>query len=253
MRLGRADEAEPFDDLVRHECRVRVPGAAVMAVVVLLPGLDIVGQFVGDHAGVLAVAGDEVGDVVADHPAEPAALVEPVRVRLGAAVGHVRRRRDADRDAGRDRDRRPRRRVRTALTIHSVEERIGQLEDVAVGLAPGQLQRLGAVGGHPDRQAPSLTHGIRMLVPPNSASRPSARSLMTCMASPSSAERRRACVRRRASPSRRGRFRRSVRLPYMSLSVAKVEAVTSQSRVAGVGHHRADDQPLGVLARIGCR
>ena len=56
----------------------------------------------GTAAGVLAVLGDEVGDVVADHAAEPAALLACVGERLGRVVlGDVRGRGDADRDLGR--------------------------------------------------------------------------------------------------------------------------------------------------------
>src|SRR5690606_30682315 len=73
--LGGAEQAEPVDDLVGDEVGGRVAGPSVVAVVVALPPLDVRGQRLGDHAGVLTVAGDEVGDVVADHAAEPAALL----------------------------------------------------------------------------------------------------------------------------------------------------------------------------------
>jgi hypothetical protein len=76
--LDRADDAEAVDDLVGHELGVGVPGPAVLVVVVALATLDVVGERLGNPAGV-AVAGDDVGHVVADHPAEPAALVAAVR------------------------------------------------------------------------------------------------------------------------------------------------------------------------------
>ena len=94
LRRRRAEQAEPVDDLVGHEGRCRgLPGPAVVAVVVALAALDVVGQLRGDHAGVLAVAGDEVGDVVADHPAEPAALVAGVRRRSSSRRTRARPRR----------------------------------------------------------------------------------------------------------------------------------------------------------------
>ena len=87
--LGRPEDAEPVDDLVGHERRVRVARLAVLVVVVALTVLDVVGECLRDaelSAGVLlAVARDDVGDVVAHHAAEPAALI--------AHVGRCRRRR----------------------------------------------------------------------------------------------------------------------------------------------------------------
>ena len=78
LRLGRPDEAEPLDDLVGHELGVGVAGASVLVVVVSLAARDVVGQAPRDRGALAAVAIDDVGDVVADHPAEPAALVERV-------------------------------------------------------------------------------------------------------------------------------------------------------------------------------
>src|SRR5690606_25780539 len=78
--LGRADDAEPVDDLVGDERGVRVPRAPVLVVVVAVAAGDEVGERVRDgHARALlgaagTVARDDLRDVVADHPAEPAAL-----------------------------------------------------------------------------------------------------------------------------------------------------------------------------------
>ena len=91
--VDRAEDAEAVDDLVGHEVGVDVAGPAVLVVVVALAALDVVGQG-GRHVGGVAVAADDVGDVVADHPAEPPALVAQV----GEVVADVGRRGDADRD-----------------------------------------------------------------------------------------------------------------------------------------------------------
>ena len=70
----RAEDAEAVDDVVGNELGVHVAGLAVLVVVVAGSSLDVVGEG-RRHGGGLAVTGDDVGDVVADHPAEPAALV----------------------------------------------------------------------------------------------------------------------------------------------------------------------------------
>ena len=44
VRLDRADDAEPVDDLVGHELGVGVAGLAVLVVVVALAALDVVGE-----------------------------------------------------------------------------------------------------------------------------------------------------------------------------------------------------------------
>src|SRR5690606_6622288 len=93
---------------------------------------DVRGQRLGDQAGVFAVAGDQVGDVVADHPAEPAALLPGV-VEVVADVG-------GGRDADGDGVRVPSgvgRRVPYRLDHPLGEEGVGELEDEAVGLLPG--------------------------------------------------------------------------------------------------------------------
>ncbi len=95
--LGRSDQAEAVDDLVGHELGVGVAGLAVLVVVVALAAGDVVGQRLGDGGAVGPVAADDVGDVVADHAAEPAALVARVLQMALAAVGHVGGRGDADR------------------------------------------------------------------------------------------------------------------------------------------------------------
>src|ERR671916_1660244 len=77
MILDRAKNAEAVHDVVRDEVGRGVARLAVVAVVVAFAGLCVLGERSGEFA-VLAVAGDEVGDVVADHPPEPPALVSLV-------------------------------------------------------------------------------------------------------------------------------------------------------------------------------
>src|ERR671935_1636269 len=139
-----AQHAETLDDLVGHELGVGVADAPVVGVVVALAGLDVVGQCARDVAA-LAVALDDVRDVVADHAAEPAALLPSV----GDVVADVGRRRDADGD-----------RVGVAAGLAgglahlpdgpARDVGVGELEDEAVGFAPAECERLGPVGGHPD-------------------------------------------------------------------------------------------------------
>src|SRR5215218_7741126 len=96
------------------------------------------------NLALLAVAGDQVGDVVADHPAEPSALV--------ALVGEV----VADVGGGGDADFYV---LRVAARFCSCvvdvahgplqNHGVRQLENEAVGLAPYGAQRLGAVARHP--------------------------------------------------------------------------------------------------------
>src|ERR1700730_8748171 len=70
----RPEYAEAVDDLVGHEAGMGVADSAVFVVVVTLAPLDVVGER-GGHRTALAIAGDEVGHMIADHAAEPAALV----------------------------------------------------------------------------------------------------------------------------------------------------------------------------------
>ena len=69
----------------------------------------------GHGAAVVAVAGDDVGHVVADHAAEPAALVALV----GEVVADVGRGGDADRHGRRDRGPASAAASRTALMVHA--------------------------------------------------------------------------------------------------------------------------------------
>src|SRR4051794_29051395 len=81
LLADRAEQAEAIDDLVGHEGGVRVARSAVLVVVVALATLDVVGEGGGyGRRSVVAasVASDDVGDMVADHPTEPAALVARV-------------------------------------------------------------------------------------------------------------------------------------------------------------------------------
>src|ERR671913_1475141 len=91
MVLDGAEDAEAVHDVVGDEVRGGVAGLAMMAVVVTLAGRYVVGEGVRDVA-VFAVAGDEVGHVVADHATEPAALVALV----GEVFADVRGGGDAD-------------------------------------------------------------------------------------------------------------------------------------------------------------
>ena len=89
MVFGGSDDAEPIDDLVRNEVRVCVAGLPVLVVVVSLAVLDVVRQRLGDCSAV-AVTVDDVGNVVADHAAEPAELIACVCVLCIGPVGDVR-------------------------------------------------------------------------------------------------------------------------------------------------------------------
>jgi MerR HTH family regulatory protein len=75
--ISCAQHAEAVHDLVRYESSVDVPCAAMLVVVVALPTFDVVGQRLRDLTGV-AVLRHNVGYMVADHAAEPAALVSHV-------------------------------------------------------------------------------------------------------------------------------------------------------------------------------
>src|SRR5215207_3847073 len=75
--ISCAQHAEAVHDLVRYESSVDVPCAAMLVVVVALPTFDVVGQRLRDPTGV-AVLRHNVGYMVADHAAEPAALVSLV-------------------------------------------------------------------------------------------------------------------------------------------------------------------------------
>jgi hypothetical protein len=78
LRLRRPDEAEAVDDLVGDERGVRVPCAPVLVVVVALPAGDVIRERLGHRRAVGPVAADDLGHVVADHAAEPAALISRV-------------------------------------------------------------------------------------------------------------------------------------------------------------------------------
>src|SRR5690625_2397397 len=143
---GLTEDAEPVDDLVGHEVHVGVPGPAVLLVVVVPPTGDVVGQR-PRHRPVRAVAGDDVGDVVADHAAEPAALV--AHVLPVAADVH----RCCDTDGQRVRV--PPRLLRRPADLgdHPLGDvEVRELEDEPVTDLAGELQRPGAVGGDPHLQ-----------------------------------------------------------------------------------------------------
>src|SRR5215212_10604055 len=112
-----------------------------MAVVVALARPYVVGQGVR-HLAVFAVAGDEVGHVVAYHPTEPAALV--------ALVGEV----FADVGGGGDADRHvPRVAARFSGRVVDVlhgplqDHRVSELQNETVSPAPDEVECSGAVAG----------------------------------------------------------------------------------------------------------
>ena len=147
MLLGGAENAEAVDHLVGHKVGVGVPGLSVLVVVVTLATLDVVGEG-GRHVGVLAVALDDVGDMVADHAAEPAGLV--------AHVGHV----VADIGGGGDADG-----DLIGVTAgafgggaHRVDGplgdgRVGELEDEPLAGLADERQGLRPVAGAPDLES----------------------------------------------------------------------------------------------------
>ena len=87
--LGVAEDAEAVADLVGDELAVLRADARVLVVVVELAHADVLGELVRD-LGLVAVALDQVHDVVRDHRREPAHLV----ARVGDVVGDVARRAD---------------------------------------------------------------------------------------------------------------------------------------------------------------
>src|SRR4029450_954142 len=145
--LDRPENAEAVDDLVRHELGVDIARLAVLVVVVPLAALDVLGERRRDGGG-LAVARDDVGDVVADHATEPAALI----ARMLDVVGDVGRRGDADHhDVGTTPGLLGRRAHGADRPFGDV--RIGELQDESVTDLADQLERLRTVPRGPDPRA----------------------------------------------------------------------------------------------------
>ena len=170
--------------------------------------------------------------MVADHPAEPSGLRAGVLHRGVGAVGDVRRRGDADAHVGRvaagvggglaHRGDRPRGDVR-----------VGELQDETVGHLAGERERLRPVGGDPDRQPRRTAPRQAQLLPLYSTAAPFASPRITPIDSRSVASvTGRPLVTRTAESPRP--IPHTVRLPNMSFRVANSEAVTVQSRVAGL-------------------
>src|SRR6266508_56492 len=88
--LDRPDHAEAIDDVVGDELRVLRPALPVLEVVVVVAGLDVVGQL--RRQLVARVAVHQVDDVVRDERREPANLLARGR----QVVGDERRRRAHD-------------------------------------------------------------------------------------------------------------------------------------------------------------
>ncbi len=124
-----------------------------MVVVVALPALYVVEEHLRHLGGVLPVSLDHVGDVVAHHPTEPTELL-PLAVEI---LTHVGRGHDADghliRIPSCGGGSVPHRRHGPLQHL-----RIGELEDVAVSVAPDGGQGLGTVAGHPHGEVPPLLH-----------------------------------------------------------------------------------------------
>ena len=151
MLVDRAQNAEPIDHLVGDEVGGWVARLAVMVVVITLSCLDVVGQRGGDHRLVVAVTFDQVGNVVAHHPAEPADLI----ALMSDVVADVGGGGDTDRDVvgvasslcGCALD-------KLAGPLHQV--RVGQLENEAVAFLSDQGQCFRAVSGTPHGEVVTL-------------------------------------------------------------------------------------------------
>ena len=147
MVLDPAEHAETIDDVVGNEVRGRIPRAAVVGVVVVPALLDVVGERARNAPRLLAVAPDEIGDMVAHHAPEPAELLALVR----DVVPHV----GGGGDTGRDRVRRaPRRGRRLPDRAQGPLENPGirELQDEAVRVPADAVQRPGTVSGAPHRE-----------------------------------------------------------------------------------------------------
>ncbi len=99
--------------------------------------------------------------------------------------------------------------------------------------SPASFSAFGPYAAIHISRRPSRTQGMRISWPCSSAERPSARSLMTVIAADSVASDIGFCpITRRAESPRP--IPHTVRLPYMSFSVANSDASTDQSRVPGL-------------------
>ena len=78
VRLGRADDAEPVDDLVGDERGVGVPGPPVLVVVVAVTSLDVVGECLRDAPGTrVAISADDAVEVRGAVVYDPATAAPP--------------------------------------------------------------------------------------------------------------------------------------------------------------------------------
>src|SRR5882762_5804315 len=140
-----AGHAETIDGLVVHERGVRRSRLSVMLVVVPR-AIPHVRREIGREP-VLAVALHEVDDVVGDESGEPANAVADLVPR-----SQVRRRGAHHRDRARVAAGFARA-IAEQADAPSDEARIGELDDRAVGDAPGELEGLRPVAGDPHREA----------------------------------------------------------------------------------------------------
>ena len=208
-----------------------LPGLAVVAVVVALAVLDVAGQLRG-HRTALAVAGDEVGDVVADHPAEPAALVAGVR-EVVADVRRARPRRSSATSGSRPAASAA---ARTDFTVHSTRYGSASWRMNPSAQRPVSSSAFGPVPGHPHRElravaAPTGSGSTVPLDVDGAAPRPARGSRASRRSSRARVVGLRPCTRIAESPRPMPQI---VRLPYISFSVACSDAMTVQSRVAGL-------------------
>ena len=144
MGLGRPQQTEAVYDFIWHEFGVGRACPAVLGVVVALTTGDVVGEGSGHCCAFGAVAFYEVGHMVADHAAEPAALISLV----GEVVAHIGWSGHAYREV-----------VRVAAGIgcriaHCAyrpfgKGRIRQLQDEPVGSLAAELQGFRPVSRHP--------------------------------------------------------------------------------------------------------
>ena len=165
--------------------------------------------------------------MIADHAAEPADLV----ALMGEIVANVGGRRHADL-VGRDVTFCGEACCSRGVDGPLDDERIGELDDEPVGLTASDRERLGTVRSHPHVKAAPSTQGNVTVRSFTIVSRPSTRSLIVRMHSDSVASDAgvRPVTRNAESPRP---IPQIVRGPNISLSVAKSEAVTVQSRVMG--------------------
>ena len=241
MVLDSAEHAESIDDAVRNEVGGGVAGAAVVGVVVVRAVLDVVGKRLRQARRIVAVAFDEIGHVVADHSAEPAQLL----ALMGDVVTDV-----GWRDhTGGDRARRaPLRRG----GLHDrgpgpfEDLRVGELQDEAVGVASDAVERAGAVAGSPHGELPAVLHPRKPEVRPVVIDRLAGHQALDHPHGLDHLGQRPGLAP--DHPQRRVAAPDAADCPRAVGVVQRREGRSEHRPVAraGVGHHRTDDDPLGL-------